>query len=111
MWAVARYIEQNPKRAKIVNKEEDYPYSSAKAHIIGLKDELLREELFEEGQRKDYVEFIRASIPEEEINSIRYFTKTGRPFGIEGFISKIEKKLERRFMLKPRGRPRKKKNI
>jgi len=111
LWAVARYIEQNPKRAKIVNKEEDYPYASAKAHIVALKDEVLGEELFEEGQRKDYVEFIRASIPEEEINSIRYYTKTGRPFGSEGFISKIEKKLERRFMLKPRGRPRKKKNI
>jgi hypothetical protein len=34
----------------------------------------------------------------------------GRPFGSEEFISKMEKKLERRFMLKPPGRPRKKEN-
>ena len=33
--AVARYIEQNPVRVKIVKKAEDYPYSSANAHIQG----------------------------------------------------------------------------
>ncbi|MFH0932795.1 MAG: transposase, partial [Nitrospirota bacterium] len=36
MWAVARYIEQNPTRARIVKKEEDFPYSSARAHIDGV---------------------------------------------------------------------------
>ena len=35
LWAVARYIEQNPVRVKIVKKAEDYPYSSANAHIQG----------------------------------------------------------------------------
>ena len=56
MWAVARYIEQNPTRAKIVKKEEDFLYSSARAHIGGARDEVLGEELFEEEQRKDYTE-------------------------------------------------------
>mgnify|MGYP001612411988 FL=1 len=108
LWAVARYIEQNPKRARIVKREEDYPYSSAKAHIVGIEDEVLGEELFEEGQRKDYVELMRSSIPEEEVNRIRYSTRTGRPFGSDGFISKMEKKLDKRFLLKPPGRQRKK---
>lgn len=109
LWVVARYIEQNPKRAKIVKMEEDFPYSSARAHIVGVKDKVLGEELFKEGQRKNYVEFIKASIPNEEINSIRYYTRTGRPFGSKEFIKKIEKMLERRFLLKSPGRPRKKK--
>ncbi len=52
LWAVARYIEQNPTRAKIVKKEEDLPYSSARDHIAGVKDEILGETLFKEGQRK-----------------------------------------------------------
>jgi len=108
MWAVARYIEQNPRRARIVKKEEDYPYSSARTHVQGIKDELLGEELFEEGQRKDYSEFIREGIPEEEKNRIRYSTRTGRPFGSETFVKKMEKKLDRRFILRPPGRPKKK---
>ncbi len=34
----------------------------------------------------------------------------GRPFGSEEFIRSMEKKVERRFMLKPPGRLKKKKN-
>lgn len=107
LWAVARYIEQNPVRAKMVKRAEDYTYSSAKAHIEGIKDNLLGEELLEERQRKDYRELIRSDIAEKEINSIRYHTRTGRPLGGEEFIKKMEKKLEMRFILKSPGRPRK----
>ena len=107
LWAVARYIEQNPMRAKIVNKAEDYPHSSAKAHIHGVKDEILGEALFEGRQREDYIELMKASIKEEEINSIRNHTKNGRPMGSESFIEKMERKLDRIFKSKPRGRPKK----
>ncbi len=62
--AVARYIEQDPVRAKIVKKAADYPYSSAKAHIQGLKDEMLGEALFESRQMEDYVELMKAGINE-----------------------------------------------
>jgi putative transposase len=108
LWAVARYIEQNPTRARIVKKEEDFPYSSARAHINSVRDDVLGEDLFEEGQRKDYREFLRAGIPEEEKNRIRYSTRTGRPFGSETFVGNMEKKLDRRFILKSPGRPKKK---
>ena len=110
LWAVARYIEQNPVRARMVKRAEDYTYSSAKAHIEGLKNEILGEELFEEKQRKDYKELIISDIAEKEINSIRYHTRTGRPLGGEEFVKKMEKKLERRFILKSAGRPRRKKD-
>lgn len=106
LWAVARYIEQNPKRAKIVKKEEDYPYSSATAHIKGKKDNVLGEELFKANQRKDYAAFIRESITEEEMQRLKYATRTGRPFGDEGFIKRMEKKLDKRFILQKPGRPK-----
>ena len=109
LWGVARYIEQNPVRAKIVNKAEDYPYSSAKAHIDGIKDEILGEALFEGRQREDYRELMKASIKEEEINNIRNHTRNGRPMGSESFIEKMERKLDRIFKSKPRGRPKKEK--
>ncbi len=108
LWAAARYIEQNPKRAKIVKKEEEYPYSSAKAHIEGKRDDILGEELFNDiHQRKDYIAFIRESITEEEMQRLRYTTRTGRPFGSEGFIKKMEKRLDKRFILQKPGRPKK----
>jgi putative transposase len=93
-----------------VEKAEDFPYSSARAHIAGARDEALGEELFKEEQREDYIKFIRLNIPEKETNSIRYYTRTGRPFGSEEFIKKMEKKLDKRFILQRPGRPKGRKN-
>lgn len=41
LWAVARYIERNPVRVDIVQKAEDYRWSSAKAHVLKAKDNIL----------------------------------------------------------------------
>ncbi|RJQ46942.1 MAG: transposase [Nitrospiraceae bacterium] len=107
LWAVARYIEQNPVRAKIVRMVDEFPYSSACAHLNGTKDEIIGEPLFDEKQGKDYAEFVRTSIPEDEMNEIRYFTRTGRPLGKEQFVGEMENKFQRRMFPLPRGRPRK----
>src|SRR4030042_6002476 len=55
LWAVARYIEQNPVRAGMVQRAEDYPYSSARAHVNGGKDVVLGEDLFSDDSRPDYI--------------------------------------------------------
>lgn len=106
LWSVARYIEQNPVRAKIIRKPEDYPYSSAKAHILSLPDDLLGGEFFSDRQRKDYVAFIRERIAEKEINELKYHTRTGRPFGREGFLNKMERRLNRELSVRRPGRPK-----
>ena len=105
------FIEQNPVQAKIVEKAEDYPCSSAKAHIHGVKDKILGEALFEGGQMEDYIELMKASIKEEEINNIRNHTRSGRPIGSESFIKKMERKLDRIFKLRSRGRPNNKNRV
>ena len=107
MWTVARYIEQNPVRAGMVKKAEDYPYSSARAHVNGIMDAILGEELFSDDRRPDYIRLLRSDIPRTEIERLRYATKTGRPFGKEGFVADIEKKLNRKLLQCPRGRPKK----
>jgi putative transposase len=107
LWAVSRYIEQNPVRVGMVNKAEDYPYSSTRAHVTGGEDTVLGEELFSDDSRPDYVLLLRSALPRPEIERIRNSTKTGRPFGKEGFVTVMEKILERSLLQRPRGRPRK----
>ncbi|MDA8169750.1 MAG: transposase [Nitrospiraceae bacterium] len=107
LWSVARYIEQNPVRAKMVRKAELYPYSSAEAHILGVRNDLLGDELFSDQQRRDYIAFVREKIPEREINELKYHTRTGRPYGREGFLSKMEKRLDRKLSVMRPGRPKK----
>jgi putative transposase len=107
LWAVARYVEQNPVRAGLVNRAEDYLYSSARVHVNGGEDVVLGEDLFSDGSRPHYILLLRSNIPRTEIDHLRYATKTGRPFGNEEFVADMEKKLERRLLQRPKGRPRK----
>ena len=107
LWAVARYIEQNPVRSMIVEHPEEYAYSSARAHLDLLQDPVLGEELFAEGQRHKYVEFVRSTMPIEQITAIRKSIRTGRPLGAYTFVREIERKLAKRLTALPVGRPRK----
>lgn len=106
LWEVARYIEQNPVRAGMIEKAEDYPYSSARAHVKGSEDSILGDELFNKEQRRDYVKLLRVGIGEQEIEDLRYHTRSGRPLGGELFIKRMEKSLERPLARRPRGRPK-----
>ena len=110
LWAVSRYIEQNPVRARMVKKAEKYPYSSARAHISGMEDGVLGEALFSEKERKEYIQLLRANMPIKEIDNVRYHTRTGRPLGGETFIRTMERSLKRTLSSRPRGRPRKGRN-
>ena len=94
LWAVSRYVEQNPVRAVMLERPEDYPYSSAREHVTGAKDSVLGEELFGSGQRADYIHLLQSGLPEKVIERLRYVTRTGRPFGKDGFVAEMEKKLE-----------------
>lgn len=84
-WAVVRYIEQNPWRARLVDHEQDYPYSSAKAHLEGKVDDLLGER-FDEWERNEYASFLRENVPKGETKRITEAIRTGTPFGSNAFI-------------------------
>jgi len=107
LWAVARYIEQNPVRAMMTEKPEDYPYSSARAHFGLVKNELICDDLFPESQRNAYIAFVRGDIEEEQLKEIRTSIRTGRPFTSNRGLKAIEDKLARRLAALPIGRPRK----
>ena len=107
LWAVARYIEQNPVRAGMVKKAEEYAYSSARSHVKGIEDGVLGEELFSKEQRGDYVQLLRTGMGEEEIEGVRYHTRSGRPIGEDKFIESMERRLKRPLPRRSRGRPKK----
>jgi len=106
LWQVARYIERNPKRAGLVKQEEDYPYSSARAHVLDVPDEVLNEQLFDKEERNCYIEFLKTEPTDKEISIIRKATKIGRPLGDETFINKIGKLLDRQFQKTAPAKPR-----
>lgn len=90
LMATVRYVELNPVTAKLCLNAEDWPWSSARAHIMREDDELVtvRPMLQRVQDWRDYL------IQEEGIDAerIRQATKTGRPMGNDQFLSMIEKK-------------------
>jgi putative transposase len=107
LWTVSRYIENNPVRVGVVKKAEDYRYSSAKAHLLGARDALLKESLFDRRELKEYKKFMKMAEEKGFVEEIRGQTRLGKPFGGEGFLEGLSKRFGRSLVFRPKGRPRK----
>ncbi len=107
VYAGVRYVENNPVKARIVRKAEQYRWSSARAHVRGEADPVLAEDCYLVKRIKDWSKYLREKGDTVLVEEIRQSTKTGRPCGDEGFLLRLEKKLGRRLAALPRGRPRK----
>lgn len=109
LWAVAKYIERNPVKAGLAKRPEEYPWSSAKAHILGAKDPILTpgSPWLSPRKRKVYADFI--NMPDQKLDdAIRSSTRTGRPFGTESFIDRLETLVGQPLRPGKPGRPPKK---
>lgn len=105
--AAARYIELNPVRAGIVAKAEDYPWSSAKAHINKRPDPIIVD-CYLTDEIKDWASFLAEGVSEPEVSLLRKHASTGRPLGDQGFIEKLEKMTGKKIAPQRRGpKPRK----
>jgi len=108
LLAAARYVELNPVRARLVEKPEDYPWSSAAAHLRNADDMLVKASPLL-ALCPDWRSLLESGMREGEGELMRQHERTGRPLGDEGFVTKLEHALARRLHpLKP-GRKRKEK--
>ena len=99
---VVRYVELNPVRAGLVEKPEDYPWSSATAHISGHDDELVKIAPLLE-MVDDWRKFLSEKLTDPELDSIRFHERTGRPLGSKDFIDRLEKQIARTLRPKKPG--------
>ncbi|WP_237671721.1 transposase [Syntrophus gentianae] len=107
LWAVARYIEQNPVKSALVTRPEDYLWSSCRANIRGQEDGLVTGKgWLDEKDREAYRTFLMHTDKLMD-QKIRVNTSTGRPLGSEDFLSELENKLCRKILPGKAGRPKK----
>ena len=70
LWSVARYIERNPVKAGMLEKAEEYRWSSARAHLLSRADQLLSgEQWITEAERNYYKAFFEEDSEEIEKNN------------------------------------------
>ncbi|MBW1759176.1 MAG: transposase [Deltaproteobacteria bacterium] len=99
LLACTRYVELNPVRSGLVKKPEDWPWSSAGAHIKGKDDILVKIKPLQKIVNKPWEKFLAFDVQEQEIELFRKHERTGRPLGSDSFIEKMELLLDRK--LKP----------
>ncbi len=94
VFRCARYIEMNPVRSGLVKRPDQWKYSSARAHIFGTDDKLVKTRPLLQ-MAPQWLSFLLDDT-DEDIR-FRQNETTGRPMGTSGFISTIETILNRKL--------------
>jgi len=82
LYSVVRYVERNPLRAGLVQKPEDYKWSSAVAHIFRIQDPLLSES-FLYSHIEDWAAYLSEYEDPMLIDMFKKHASTGRYLGFK----------------------------
>lgn len=102
--AAIRYVELNPVRAGLAALPGEYPWSSARAHLEGKDDALVRVEPML-SMVGDWAGYLAQDIDDAELSALRRNARTGRPLGSADFIASLEVRLGR-FLRKRKPGPK-----
>lgn len=94
LLAAARYVERNPVRAELCETAADWPWSSARAHLRGVDDELVRVRPLLD-LVPDWDQFLVGQDADQIADPLHRHTRTGRPLGSDDFITRIEVRVGR----------------
>jgi putative transposase len=103
LLAAARYVELNPVRAGLCARPEDWPWSSAAAHLAGRDDGLATVAPLLE-IAPDWRGLLDGGLEEAALAAIRAHERTGRPLGPEAFLEGLETRLGRPLKKRRAGR-------
>ncbi|MBN1534147.1 MAG: transposase [Spirochaetes bacterium] len=109
LYAAIRYVETNPVRAGLVRSPEEYPWSSARGHCGIVSDSILSYTCHLCDEIDDWSRYLRDAESPEVVERLRMSAMSGRPCGDEHFRKGIEAILGKSLSVRPRGRPRKRK--
>jgi putative transposase len=100
---VARYVERNALRAKLVERGEEWRWSSL-FQFHQKETGFLTQWPMERPQ--NWIEFVNAADNASELDDLRSSAQRGRPFGNEDWVMIIAKRLGLESTMKSRGRPK-----
>jgi len=109
-YSAIRYVERNPVEAAMVEKAEDYPWSSA-AHHCGLvaNDVLSNRANSVVGiSESGWSEWLATAENKAVMKILERNVEKGLPCGKDSFIDKLEQLTNRSLRYRPQGRPMKK---
>jgi putative transposase len=102
LLAALRYVALNPVRAGLAKRPEDWPWSSARAHL-GLGADGLT--VCEPGLSRmpDFASLLDEEPPAGAFEALRRAETTGRPVGSAAFLARLERRFGRPLRPQKRG--------
>ena len=96
-----RYVTLNPVRARLVERAEQWPWSSAVAHLTGQDDELVKVQPVLE--RCGDFSALLATEQDDVYLKLRQSETTGRPLGSKAWIEQLERETGKTLRPRKRG--------
>ena len=96
--AALRYVSLNPVRARLVERAQDWRWSSTRAHLRG-KDDGVTVLAPVRDRFPDFADLLACEPEADLFESLRAAESVGRPLGDERFLARLERKTGR--ILKP----------
>jgi putative transposase len=103
---LVRYVERNAKRAALVAKAEDWPWSSAHARLYGSEKQKQILSPWPVAAPGPYLRWLNQSQGNEEIENIRYALKRSKPYGSEKWVAQAVAQFDLQNTLRNPGRPK-----
>ena len=100
LWTALQYVETNPCRAGLAARPEEYRWSSANVHLLGVADRsgILDTEFHARaGGVAGWRQMHENGSAEERVVELRKCTYSGRPFGDDSFVAALEERFQRRW--------------
>ena len=104
---ICRYVERNALRADLVERAEDWPYSSLWRWIQPQEPDVRLLTRWPIARSPNWVDRVNQPLTDKELEAVRTCVQRGRPFGTEDWIREVVKRCGLGFTLRARGRPRK----
>ena len=105
LYTVCRYVERNPVRAGLVERAEDWIWSSAWARLHPEDSRALPLCEWPIARPADWLERVNQPLTGAELTALRRCTERGRPFGSRRWRDETANRLGLEATLRSRGRP------
>ncbi len=89
LMAAARYVALNPVRARLVERAQDWRWSSVRAHLSGSDDELVSVAPLLDRSAGHFSDLIETAPSAEALSALRAAETIGRPLGSPAFLDHL----------------------
>lgn len=104
---IFRYVERNALRAKLVKRAEDWEWSSLYRRENGSIEQKKLLSRWPIDIPADYIKIVNEAQTNVEVESLRYSVNKGKPYGSDGWVSKMIDTFGLTSTLRNPGRPNK----